>query len=116
MGRSPRYQLKIASAALAAERPDRDGERARRKLGNDALQQVRDPEPAAMPRAEGAVGRERLAHGRVARQHAAQLAAARDPEVERAADPLRGEREAVPGGVSDEEASRSRRPAVADAG
>jgi len=47
----------------------------------------------------GQGGGDRLA----AVHHGAKLAAAGDPEVERGADALRGEREAVAGGVADEE-------------
>jgi len=43
--------------------------------------------------------------------HAAQLAAERDPEVERGADPLGAERQAVPGRVAGEEDAALGRPA-----
>ena len=45
-----------------------------------------------------------------------QLAPTRDPEVERRPDPLARQREAVPGGVADEEHAVARRPGAGDAG
>ena len=55
--------------------------------------------------AEGGVRRERLVAGRFPVEHAAQLAPARDPEVEGSSDSLGREREAMAGRVADEEAA-----------
>ena len=63
------------------------------------------PEAAPVPGAEGGIGGERLLAGRVALEHAPNLAAAGDAEVEGAADPLGGEGEAMAGRVADEEAA-----------
>ena len=52
---------------------------------------------------EGAVARERIRARAVAVEHRAQLASARETEVEGGADALCGQRQAVPGGVPDEE-------------
>ena len=53
--------------------------------------------------AEGAVALERLLAGRAPGEGVAQLAAERQREVERGTDALGGQRQAVPGGVADEE-------------
>src|SRR3954454_23139008 len=58
---------------------------------------------AAVLVAERRVARQRLLAGLAAFQHRAQLAPARQPEVERGADALRRRRQAVPGAVAGEE-------------
>ena len=56
-----------------------------------------------MPRAEASVASQRGLASGAAFQYTAQLAAARDPEIEGGADALGGERQAMAGGVADEE-------------
>ena len=56
-----------------------------------------------MPLRERAVARQRLLARDAAFVHRAQLARAREAEVQRRADPLGGEWETVPGGVAGEE-------------
>jgi len=58
-----------------------------------------------MARAESGVRGKRLFDSRLACEHATELTAARDPEVERAADALRRQGKAMAGGVADEEAA-----------
>ncbi len=71
--------------------------------GTMPLQAERAAERPCVARRERAVALERLVARRAALDDRPQLAPARDPEVERGADPLAREREAVPSGVAHEE-------------
>jgi hypothetical protein len=68
-----------------------------------ALRAQHPVELPPVPVAEGAVARERLLAGRAPVDDSLQLTPARDPEVPRGADALRGQRDAVPCRVTGEE-------------
>src|SRR2546425_12465607 len=88
---------------LAAHRAQHDGERTRRQRGDQALEPQRAVERAGVARAERPVALQGALAAALARQDSAQLAPAGDAEVERGADPLAGQREAVARAVADEE-------------
>ena len=76
---------------------------ARRDLADRALHGQQPAELALVRVGEGAVARQRLLARALPVEHRAQLAPAGEAEVERGADALGGQRQAVPGGVADEE-------------
>ncbi len=79
-------------------------ERARgRHLADGALDGEQPAELAGVGVREGGVAREGAFARAAAIEHVAELAAAGEAEVDRGADPLGGQRQAVPGGVAGEE-------------
>ena len=99
------------TGARGPHREERPQQRAGRQRGDQPLQAQREPEGGRVAPRVRAVGGERLLARRLPGEHAPQLAAARDPEVERGADPLAGEGEAVARAVAGEEdAVLGRRP------
>ena len=112
-GRRRQRELRRGDAQVVAERPVRRaavrerprhrGERARAQPRDRVLDLQHRRVLPAVRRREAVVARERLLARARALQHGAQLAPARDAEVERRADPLGGERQAVAGRVAGEE-------------
>src|SRR3954447_24717543 len=88
---------------LGRERAQPPGEDARRRGGHETLQRQRAAEGGAVALVEGGVAAQGLVALLLARDDLRDLAAGRDPEVERGADPLAAEREAVAGAVAGEE-------------
>src|SRR3954452_15620673 len=88
---------------LGGERAQSEAERARRQRGGQALERERAPEGRAVVLVEVGVAAQGGVAILLARDHPGDLAAGRDPEVERRPDPLAAEREAVPGAVAREE-------------
>src|SRR4051795_6861559 len=82
-----------------ADEPEEPREQPRRQGWDRALERERPGEGARVAAGGRFVGRQRGGGGALPRQHRAQLAAAGDAEVERGADALAREREAVAGGV-----------------
>src|SRR4051794_4103901 len=88
--------------ALPSHHGEERREEARRERRDEPLQAQRRGERAGVGGGEVAVRGERVLAGRLAAEHGADLPPARDAEVERGADPLAGEGEAVAGAVADE--------------
>ena len=90
-----------ARHAAALEGADDRGDGARGRDLPDRALDVQQPAVFALVRVrEGPVARQCLLARALALEHGAQLAPAGEPEVERRADALGGQRQAVPGGVA----------------
>src|SRR3954447_9442302 len=85
------------------DEPEEPREQPRGQGWDRALERERPREGARVAAGERSVGGQRGVARALAGQHRAQLAAAGDAEVERGADALAREREAVAGAVADEE-------------
>src|SRR4051794_869469 len=88
---------------LGRERAQPQGQDTRRQGGHETLQRQRAAEGGAVAVVEGGVAAQGLVALLLARDDLRDLAAGGDPEVERGADPLAAEREAVAGAVAGEE-------------